>query len=120
VDRAWQADPPDLSSAPSAGTLQVRPLPDRAGWQAAGEISLATRPAWERALDRLALEDVEVWHLELSAVTFVYGAGASAIAVAAQRLPEGHRIMPEQPPAALGRVLEMFWPDLPGVEVVSR
>jgi anti-anti-sigma regulatory factor len=120
VDRAWQADPPDVSSSQSTGTLRVRPLADRTGWQAAGEISLATRPAWERALDRLALEDVEVCHLELSAVTFVDVAGVCALAVAAQGLPEGRRIMLEQPPAALGRVLDMFWPDLPGVEVVSR
>ncbi|WP_328498504.1 STAS domain-containing protein [Streptomyces sp. NBC_00414] len=120
MDRAWEVDPPDVSSARSTGTLQVRPLADRAGWQAAGEISLATRTAWERALDRLALEDVEVYHLELSAVTFVDVAGVSALAVAAQGLPEGRRFMIEQPPAAVGRVLDMFWPDLPGVEVVAR
>nr|WP_079103583.1 STAS domain-containing protein [Streptomyces aurantiacus] len=98
----------------------MRPLAGRTGWQAAGEISLATRPVWERALHRLALEDVEVCHLELSAVTFVDVAGVCALAVAAQGLPEGRRIMLEQPPATLGRVLDMFWPDLPGVEVVSR
>ncbi|MEU9189406.1 STAS domain-containing protein [Streptomyces sp. NPDC048484] len=120
MDRAWEADPPDVSSAQPAGTLQVRPLVDRAGWQAAGEVSLTTRPAWERALGSLAQQDVEVCHLELSAVTFVDVAGVSALAVAAQGLPEGRRIMLEQPPAALGRVLEMFWPGLRGVEVVSR
>lgn len=124
MDRAWEAglaaDVPDVSSARSTGTLQVRPLADRSGWQAAGEVSLATRTAWERALDRLALEDVEVCHLELSAVTFVDVAGVSALAAAVQGLPEGRRIMIEQPPAAVGRVLDMFWPDLPGVEVVAR
>ncbi|MFD6289714.1 STAS domain-containing protein [Streptomyces sp. NPDC060205] len=109
-----------MSSARSTGTLQVRPLADRSGWRAEGEVSLATRTAWERALDRLALEDVEVCHLELSAVTFVDVAGVSALAVAVQGLPEGRRIMIEQPPAAVRRVLDMFWPDLPGVEVVAR
>ncbi len=117
---AGEAEPPDVWSARSAGTLQVRPLADRTGWQAAGEISLSTRPAWERALGCLAQQDAEVCHLELSAVTFVDVAGASALAVAAQGLPEGRRIMLEQPPASLGRVLDMFWPDLRSVEVVSR
>jgi anti-anti-sigma regulatory factor len=120
VDSAWEADPPDVSSAQSAGTLQVRPLADRTGWQAAGEISLTTRPAWERTLISLTQEDVEVCHLELSAVTFVDVGGVSALAVAAQGLPEGRRIMLEQPPASVGRVLDMFWPGLRGVEVVSR
>ncbi|MEV0224470.1 STAS domain-containing protein [Streptomyces sp. NPDC050704] len=96
------------------------PLTDRTGWQAAGEVSLATRPTWEQTLRRLTLQDVEVCHLELSAVTFVDVAGVSALAVAAQGLPEGRRIMLEQPPAAVPRVLEMFWPGLPGVEVVAR
>ncbi|MGC5562428.1 STAS domain-containing protein [Streptomyces sp. FR-108] len=124
MDRAWEADlpggPPDVSSARSTGTLQVRPLADRPGWRAAGEISLSTRTAWERALDRLAREEAEVCHLELSAITFVDVAGVSALAVVVQGLPEGRRIMIEQPPAAVGRVLEMFWPGLPGVEVVAR
>lgn len=120
MDRAWEADPPDVWSAQSVGTLEVRPLTDRAGWQAVGEISLTTRPAWERTLGSLARQDAEVCHLELSAVTFVDVAGVSALAVAAQGLPEGRRIMLEQPPASLGRVLDMFWPGLRSVEVVSR
>jgi anti-anti-sigma regulatory factor len=120
VDRASEADPPDVWPEQSGGTLQVRPLADRTGWQAVGEVSLTTRPAWERALGCLAQQEAEVCHLELSAVTFVDVAGVSALAVAAQGLPEGHRIMLEQPPAALGRVLDMFWPGLRGVEVVSR
>ncbi|WP_235882227.1 MULTISPECIES: STAS domain-containing protein [Streptomyces] len=120
MDRAWETDPPDVSPARSVGTLEVRPLADRAGWQAAGEISLTTRSAWEQALCRMAQDDGEVYHLELSAVTFVDVAGVSALAAAARSLPEGRRIMLEQPPAAVGRVLDMFWPGLRGVEVVSR
>jgi anti-anti-sigma factor len=92
---------------------------DRPGWQASGEISLITRPAWEQTLQQLALSDEEACHLELSAVTFMDVAGVSALAVAAQGLPQGRRIVLEEPPAALRRVLEMFWPDLPAVEVIA-
>ena len=96
------------------------PLTGRPGWRAAGEISLLTRPAWERTLDRLARSDEEACHLELSAVTFVDVAGASALAMTAQGLPQGRRIVLEEPPATLRRVLDMFWPDLLSVEVMGR
>ncbi|MFF4585554.1 STAS domain-containing protein [Streptomyces sp. NPDC001388] len=85
----------------------------------AGEISLITRRAWEQTLHQLALSDEEACHLELSAITFVDVAGVSVLAVAAQSLPEGRRIVLEEAPAALRRVLGMFWPDLPSVEVVT-
>ncbi len=103
----------------STGALRVSPLADRPGWQAAGEISLITRPAWEQTLHQFAMSDEEVFHLELSAVTFVDVAGVSALAVTAQGLPKGRRIVLEEPPAALRRVLDMFWPDLPTLEVVA-
>ncbi|MDO0924802.1 STAS domain-containing protein [Streptomyces sp. TG1A-8] len=106
------------SPTPSTDALLVRPLANRPGWQACGEINLITRQAWEQTLHQLALSDEEACHLELSAVTFVDVAGVSALAVAAQGLPEGRRIVLEQPPAALRRVLDMFWPDLPTVEVI--
>ncbi|MFF8726271.1 STAS domain-containing protein [Streptomyces sp. NPDC015171] len=114
-----EADAPAASPAPSTDVLSVRPLADRPGWEAVGEISLITRPAWEQLMHLLVLSDEEACHLELSAVTFVDVAGVSALAVAALGLPEGRRVTVEQPPAALRRVLAMFWPDLPAVEVVA-
>jgi anti-anti-sigma regulatory factor len=98
----------------------VHPLTDRPGWQAVGEVTLLTRPAWEQTLNHLALSDEEACHLELSAVTFVDVAGVSALAVTAQGLRQGRRIVLEEPPATLRRVLDMFWPDLPTVEVMTR
>nr|WP_229695030.1 hypothetical protein [Streptomyces lacrimifluminis] len=111
-------------AAPSGNALRLRPLPDRAGWRAVGEITSATRPAWEQTLERLTLrmtlgEEI-VCHLEMSAVTFVDVAGASALAVAAQDLPAERRIVIERPPVTLPRLLEMFWPDLSVIEVVAR
>ncbi|WP_328406151.1 STAS domain-containing protein [Streptomyces sp. NBC_00390] len=97
----------------------MHPLADRTGWRAAGEITLATCPAWEQTLDRLALRDAEVCHLELSAVTFIDVAGVSALAVTAQELPAGRRIVLDQPPATMRRLLEMFWPDLAAIEVAA-
>ncbi|MGW7244013.1 STAS domain-containing protein [Streptomyces sp. NPDC054804] len=119
MDSSGEADASTASSARSTDALSVHPLADRPGWQAVGEISLITRPTWEQMLHLLVLSDEEACHLELSAVTFVDVAGVSALAVAAQGLPEGRRVMIEQPPSALRRVLDMFWPDLPTVEVVA-
>ncbi|MET7732024.1 STAS domain-containing protein [Streptomyces sp. NPDC005402] len=98
----------------------MRPLTDRPGWQAVGEISLLTRPAWEQTLHHLARSDEQACHLELSAVTFVDVAGVSALAMTAQDLPQGRRIVLEEPPATLRRVLDLFWPDLLTVEVMGR
>ncbi|MGW0561659.1 STAS domain-containing protein [Streptomyces sp. NPDC003016] len=119
MDSSGEADALAASPARPPGALSVHPLPDRPGWQAVGEISLTTRPAWEQTLHQLALSDEEACHLELSAITFVDVAGVSALAAAAQTLPEGRRIVLEGPPAALRRVMDMFWPDLPALEVVA-
>ncbi|WP_232838538.1 STAS domain-containing protein [Streptomyces geranii] len=110
------------ASAPvaSGSALHLRPLPDRAGWRAVGEITSATCPAWERTLEQLPLHQEFGCRLEMSAVTFVDVAGVSALAVTAQLLPPGRHIRVERPPATLPRLLEMFWPDLPAIEVVAR
>ncbi|WP_407078010.1 hypothetical protein [Streptomyces sp. NPDC126499] len=57
--------------------------------------------------------------MELSNVSFVDVAGVTALAVTAMGLTEG-RMVVEHPPPQLPRVLEMFWPDLPRIEVVRR
>ncbi|MFF4398392.1 hypothetical protein [Streptomyces sp. NPDC001480] len=43
-------------------------------------------------------------------------AGVTALAVTAMNLPEG-RVVVENPPPQLPRVLEMFWPGLDRIEV---
>lgn len=119
MDISRKADAPASAPLATGSGLQVRPLPDRAGWRAAGEITLATYPVWEQTLEQLALHNDRVCHLEMSAVTFIDVAGASALAVAAQKLSAGRRIVVEQPPAVLRRLLDMFWPDLSVIEVVA-
>jgi len=97
--------------------LTVSPLAERQGVRAAGEVGLSTRQAWERALDGIVRQGEEVCHLELSAVTFVDVAGAGALVAAARRLPRDRRLVLHRPPPALCRTLELFWPDLPAIEV---
>lgn len=98
-------------------SLTVSPLEGCSGIRAAGEIGLATHTIWERVLDQAVREGEDVYHLELSAVTFVDVAGAGALAAAAGRLGDGRRLVVRRPPPALRRVLETFWPDLSTIEV---
>ncbi|MDH6627212.1 anti-anti-sigma regulatory factor [Streptomyces sp. LBL] len=101
----------------AAPALTVSPLATRNGLRVAGEVGLATHQVWERALERAVREDGDVYHLELSAVTFVDVAGAGALAAAAQELGDGRRMVLDHPPQALRRVLAMLWPDLSAIEV---
>ncbi|MFJ8826697.1 STAS domain-containing protein [Streptomyces sp. NPDC102467] len=103
-----------------AAELRFRPLTSRTGLHVAGEICLPTHPAWERALERVVQrQDGDAYLLELSAVTFVDMAGTEALAFAAQRLDRGRRLVLVRPPASLSRLLELFWPDLPAIEVAA-
>jgi ABC-type transporter Mla MlaB component len=111
VRRAHDVDAPAV--------LRVSPLTDRAGWRAAGEISHPTHATWVRVLDRLADQDEDVCHLELSAVTFVDVAGASALVMTVRRLPTERRVVLHQPPPTLCRLLDLFWPDLSVIEVMA-
>ncbi|MFI2377366.1 STAS domain-containing protein [Streptomyces sp. NPDC018964] len=97
--------------------LTVRPLEGGRGVRAAGEVGLATHTIWERVLEQAVREGEAVYCLELSEVTFVDVAGAGALAAAAGRLEDGRRFVVRRPPPALRRVLEMFWPGLPTIEV---
>ncbi|MFI9830999.1 STAS domain-containing protein [Streptomyces sp. NPDC051913] len=81
-----------------------------------GEISALTSAPWERALSELARRHAGVSYVELSDVAFVDVAGVTALALTAMNLPEG-RVVVENPPPQLQRVLELFWPDLDRIEV---
>ncbi|MEU9446970.1 STAS domain-containing protein [Streptomyces sp. NPDC048304] len=103
--------------APGRAALEVSPLPGgRSGIRARGEISVLTRPSWEQALSELARRHAGVSYVELSDVAFVDVAGVTALAVTAMNLPDG-RVVVENPPPQLPRVLEMFWPGLDRIEV---
>ncbi|MDT0390524.1 STAS domain-containing protein [Streptomyces dubilierae] len=97
--------------------LAVFPLPGRRGVRAAGEVGLTTRAIWEGVLEQAVREGEDVYHLELSDVTFVDVAGAGALAAAAGQLRDGRRFVVRRPPAALRRTLDLLWPDQEGIEV---
>ena len=99
--------------------LEVGPLSGRPGIRARGEINVITRQSWEEALAELSRRHADVSYVELSGVRFVDVAGVAALAVTAMNLPGG-RVVVEQPPPQLPRVLEMFWPSLRGIEVAAR
>ncbi|MFE9995340.1 STAS domain-containing protein [Streptomyces avermitilis] len=103
----------------TAADLEVSPLSDRPGVRAAGEVTLTTLTEWEQALDQLVRRREDALYVELSAVTFIDVAGASALALAAQRLPAGQHIHLDRPPFGLRRMFEMFWPDLLTIEMVA-
>jgi ABC-type transporter Mla MlaB component len=106
-------------AAPRGAVLQINPLPDSSGLGAIGEISMNTRTVWQQALKQLVERRTDVLHVDLSRVRFVDVAGATDLAVTAQRLPEGQRIVLHRPPAQLPRMLELFWPGLAAIEVVA-
>ncbi|ALV35865.1 STAS domain-containing protein [Streptomyces sp. CdTB01] len=107
------------SGTDPAPRLTVFPLPDGSGLRVGGEVGLATLAQWEGALSRAAREARPVYRLELSALTFVDVAGTDALAAAAQSLEEGRRIVLQQPPVSLRRLLDLFWPGIPTIEVPS-
>jgi anti-anti-sigma factor len=110
----YQAPSVAVRAAPE---LTVSPLGRRSGLRLAGEVGLTTHEVWQHALEQAVREDGDVYHLELSAVTFVDVAGVGALAAAARRLGDGRRMVLHRPPPALRRVLELFWPDLESIEV---
>ncbi len=116
-------DAPHAVGGPRAAlggaALEVSPLSGgRSGIRVRGEIGVVTRPSWERALSELARRHVGVSYVELSDVAFVDVAGVTALAVTAMNLPEG-RVVVENPPPQLPRVLELFWPGLDRIEVAA-
>ncbi|WP_173097471.1 STAS domain-containing protein [Actinomadura verrucosospora] len=101
------------------GGLQVEPLTGPgapAGVRAAGQVNLLTRTTWEDALAGLPGGAPRV-HLHLAGLTAVDAAGAGAVAAVAQRLEPGGRLFLHDPPPSLGRILQVLWPGISGIEV---
>jgi anti-anti-sigma regulatory factor len=97
--------------------LEVFPLLERPGVRVVGQVDTGTRSVWSDALGRLARSREELLYVEMSQVAFIDVAGVTDLAMTAQSMHGGQRIMVEQPPAQLLRILEIFWPDVDGIEV---
>jgi anti-anti-sigma factor len=104
--------------ATAAPYLTVRRLPEGSGVRLAGEVGLTTRPVWTEVLaDAVAAGGGSAYVLDLAEVGFVDVAGVEALARAVERLDADRRLVLHNPPRTLKRVLEMYWPGLPGIEV---
>ncbi|MFF4139551.1 STAS domain-containing protein [Streptomyces mirabilis] len=103
----------------SGAALEVACLSGLSGFRASGEIGVITRASWDQALQRLARTHTDVSFVDLSGVTSIDVGGAAALAVTAQNLDTG-RIVVDRPPPELPRILDMFWPGVPTIEVAAR
>jgi anti-anti-sigma regulatory factor len=119
VDVSDGPDEPGPTTPGDVAVLEVEALPGRPGIRAAGEINVATRPSWSRALDGLARRHTDVSFVELAGVTFIDVGGASALVVTAEGLGTG-RIVVDRPPPELRRILDILWPGLSAIEVAAR
>lgn len=119
MDAPHDADGPCPVPSPGRALLEVGPLSGRRGVRATGEINVLTRPSWEAALSVMARCHEDVSYVEMSELQFVDVAGVAALAVTSLNL-SGGRLVLEEPPSELRRILDIFWPDLPTIEVVPR
>ncbi|WP_433662208.1 STAS domain-containing protein [Nocardia sp. CA-128927] len=80
-----------------------------------GQIDLSTHDAWETALAELpGTPDI---HLELSELTFIDTHGTLILVEATNQAAQGRRVVLHNPPVTLVRILDLFWPSLPTIEV---
>lgn len=88
--------------------VTIEPLPDGAGLRIVGEIDLANHDRLRHALARLpACGDV---HLDLSGLQFIDVAGAAELVHFAAGPPR-RAVVLHSPPAQLGRIVELLWPE---------
>ncbi|WP_378738137.1 STAS domain-containing protein [Nocardia brasiliensis] len=80
-----------------------------------GQVDLATHGSWRSALAELpSAPDI---HLELSELTFIDTHGTLILVEATNQSATGRRVVLHNPPVTLVRILDLFWPSLPTLEV---
>ncbi|AKJ08506.1 hypothetical protein ABB07_00080 [Streptomyces incarnatus] len=99
--------------------LEVRPLLERPGVYAKGEVGVGTRPMWQEALCRLSLRSESCLYVEMSRLTFIDVAGVTDLAMTARSLSGDRLLVLEQPPPQVPRILDLFWSGLGGIEVAA-
>ena len=107
-----------ISEETQAG-LTIDALGDGHRLRIAGTLDATTSPLLESALRPLLATGDDV-HLDLSRLVFADVSGATVLATSAQRMPAGRRLQLERPPRQLRRIIDLFWPGLPCIEVVTR
>ena len=76
----------------------------------AGEIDLNSHGDWEQALRRVTNQGNE-GQLDLAELTFIDVRGVTLLVDIARGLSDGHRIVVNNAPPGLQRVLRVLWPD---------
>ena len=84
----------------------------------AGDADLSECDELEQALAGPVAADGDI-HLDLAALTFADVAAARLLARTAARLVPGRKLVLHRPPPALRRLVQMCWPDQPGLEVTD-
>jgi len=109
------AQPPAGDAGPDDGDLlRISPLSSRVGLRLDGEVDLLTVASLERALRALAGVDGDV-HLELAGLQFIDLSGAAALAAFAASLGQGRRLLLQDPPLMLRRMIRLLWPQQSGL-----
>ncbi|MEU1549690.1 STAS domain-containing protein [Nocardia sp. NPDC005745] len=118
MEPAPSATPARRAAISHPSTLRTSRTSSPFGLRCAGAVDFTTRDAWRSALAELTAAKREA-HLDLSALTFIDVHGTSILVeAAASRAPQAPRIVLHRPPPMMLRILGVFWPSLPTIEVV--
>jgi anti-anti-sigma factor len=94
----------------------MSPLTSRVGLRLDGEVDVATVGDLKRALAELAAVDADV-HLELAGLGFIDLSGVAVLTSFAASLGPGRRLLLENPPAILRRMIRVLWAQHPGLQM---
>jgi anti-anti-sigma regulatory factor len=95
------------------GWLWIAPLPEPAAVVLAGEVALASRVPFTRALQELIVRSDSDVYLDLSNVEFIDVGGVEVLLAAARGLAEGRRLVVLEPKPGLRRILALMRVDTP-------
>lgn len=104
-----------LAILPDSTSLRTFSTSKPPGLRCVGQVDLTTHDAWETALADLPVAPAV--HLELSELTFIDTHGTLILVEATNQAAQRRRVVLHNPPVTLVRILELFWPSLPTIEV---
>jgi len=83
-----------------------------------GDFDLTARRCLAAALEDARDADSDV-HIDLSRVTFVDVGSLAVLTEACRTMPDGRRMYLHSPPAQVCRTIDVLWPTLGGLEIVT-
>jgi anti-anti-sigma regulatory factor len=103
----------------SDAELRIDCLGDGRRVSVAGTLDMTTSETMAIHLRPLLAAGDDV-HIDMSRLVFADVSGATVLATSAQLLPAGRRLVLERPPRQLRRIIDLFWPELHCIEVVTQ